>query len=53
MNDCAGKANSKLPDQTRLMKEKFTETESNMVKDENGYLLADSHILNRWKNYFS
>jgi hypothetical protein len=24
------------------------------VKDENGYLLADSHnILNRWKNYFS
>jgi hypothetical protein len=24
---------------------------SNLVKDEN--LLADSHILNRWKNYFS
>jgi hypothetical protein len=24
------------------------------VKDEKGYLLADSHnILNRWKNYFS
>jgi hypothetical protein len=23
------------------------------VKDENGDLLADSHILNRWKNYFS
>jgi hypothetical protein len=23
------------------------------VKDENGYLLEDSHnILNRWKNYF-
>jgi hypothetical protein len=21
------------------------------VKDENGDLLADSHILNRWKNY--
>jgi hypothetical protein len=27
---------------------------SNLVKDENGGLLADSHnILNRWKNYFS
>jgi hypothetical protein len=24
---------------------------SNLVKDENGDLLADSHILNRWKNY--
>jgi hypothetical protein len=24
-----------------------------MVKEENGYLLADAHsILNRWKNYF-
>jgi hypothetical protein len=27
---------------------------TNLVKDENGDLLADSHnILNRWKNYFS
>jgi hypothetical protein len=27
---------------------------SNLVKDENGDLLADSHnILNKWKNYFS
>jgi hypothetical protein len=27
---------------------------SNLVKDENGDQLADSHsILNRWKNYFS
>jgi hypothetical protein len=27
---------------------------SNLVKDENGDLLADSHnILNRWKYYFS
>jgi hypothetical protein len=26
---------------------------SNLVKDKNGDLLADSHILNRWKNYFS
>jgi hypothetical protein len=27
---------------------------SNLVKDENGDLLADSYnILNRWKNYFS
>jgi hypothetical protein len=26
---------------------------TNIVKEENGYLLADSHsILNRWKNYF-
>jgi hypothetical protein len=26
---------------------------SNLVQDENGDLLSDSHILNRWKNYFS
>jgi hypothetical protein len=27
---------------------------NNLMKDENGALLADSHnILNRWKNYFS
>jgi hypothetical protein len=27
---------------------------NNLVKDENGDLLADSHnILNRWENYFS
>jgi hypothetical protein len=27
---------------------------NNLVKDENGNMLADSHnILNRWKNYFS
>jgi hypothetical protein len=27
---------------------------SNLVKDENGDLLADPHnVLNRWKNYFS
>jgi hypothetical protein len=26
---------------------------SNLIKDENGDRLADSHILNRWKNYFS
>jgi hypothetical protein len=27
---------------------------SNLVRDENGDLLADSHsILNRWKNYLS
>jgi hypothetical protein len=27
---------------------------TNLVKDENGDLLADSHnILNRWKNYYS
>jgi len=26
---------------------------TNLVKDENGDLIADSHnILNRWKNYF-
>jgi hypothetical protein len=23
------------------------------LKDENGDLFADSHILNKWKNYFS
>jgi hypothetical protein len=28
--------------------------QSNLVKDENGDLLADSdNIFNRWKNYFS
>jgi hypothetical protein len=26
---------------------------SNLVKDENGDLLGDLHILNRWKKYFS
>ncbi|PNF22881.1 hypothetical protein B7P43_G14137 [Cryptotermes secundus] len=26
---------------------------SNLVKDQNGDLLAGSHVLNRWKNYFS
>jgi hypothetical protein len=26
---------------------------SNLVKDENSDLLADSHILKKWKNYFS
>jgi hypothetical protein len=26
---------------------------SNLVKDENGDLLADFHVLSRWKNYFS
>jgi hypothetical protein len=30
------------------------QTRNNLVKNENGDLLADSHsILNRWKNYFS
>jgi hypothetical protein len=30
------------------------QTRSNLVKDENGDLLVDSHnILNRWKNHFS
>jgi hypothetical protein len=28
--------------------------QSNLVKDENGYLLPDSdNIFNRWKNYYS
>jgi hypothetical protein len=27
-----------------------TQSRSNLVKDENGDLLADSHILSRWKN---
>jgi hypothetical protein len=26
---------------------------SNLAREENGDLLADSHILNRWKNYYS
>ncbi|PNF43921.1 hypothetical protein B7P43_G02818 [Cryptotermes secundus] len=33
---------------------RVSQPSSNLVKDENGDLLADSHnILNRWKNYFS
>jgi hypothetical protein len=33
---------------------KVYQPRSNLVKDENGDLLADSHnILNKWKNYFS
>jgi hypothetical protein len=32
---------------------KGNQPRTNIVKDENGDLLADSHnILNRWKNYF-
>jgi hypothetical protein len=32
---------------------KGNQPKTNMVKEENGDLLADSHsILNRWKNYF-
>jgi hypothetical protein len=35
------------------MKYEGLPTRSNIVKNENGDLLADSHnILNRWKNYF-
>jgi hypothetical protein len=26
---------------------------NNLVEDKNGDLLADSYILNKWKNYFS
>jgi hypothetical protein len=33
---------------------RYSVKRNNLVKDENGDLLADSHsILNRWKNYFS
>jgi hypothetical protein len=28
------------------------QTRSNFLKNENVELLADSHILNRWKNYY-
>jgi hypothetical protein len=32
----------------------FVSLSGNLVKDENGELLANSHrILNRWKNYYS
>jgi hypothetical protein len=27
------------------------QSRSNLTEDENGDLLADSHILNRWRNY--
>jgi hypothetical protein len=33
--------------------EKGYQLRSKLVKDENGDLLADFHILNRWKNYIS
>jgi hypothetical protein len=29
------------------------QSRSNLVKDKNSYLLADSNILNRWKKYFN
>jgi hypothetical protein len=33
---------------------KIYQLTTNIIKDENGNLLANSHsILNRWKNYFS
>jgi len=33
--------------------EKGYQPRTNLAKDENGDRLADSHILNTWKNYFS
>jgi hypothetical protein len=47
--------NKNLRDQYRGINEckRGYQPQSNLVKDENGDLLADSHsILNRWKNYF-
>jgi hypothetical protein len=29
------------------------QSRNNLVKDENGYSLADSYNINRWKEYFS
>jgi hypothetical protein len=48
--------NKNIRDLYRGMNEfkKGYQPRTNLVKDENDDLLADSHnILNRWKNYFS
>jgi hypothetical protein len=48
--------NKNIRDLYRRIKEFKTgcQPRNNLVKHENGDLLADSHnILNRWKNYFS
>jgi hypothetical protein len=48
--------NKNIGDLCRGLKEckRGYQLRDNLVKDENGDLLADSHnILNRWKNYFS
>jgi hypothetical protein len=48
--------NKSIKDLNRGIKEykRGYQPRNNLVKDENGELLADSHnILNRWKNYFS
>jgi hypothetical protein len=57
INDLATNSkNKKIRDLYRGIKEfkRGYQPRNNLVKDENGDLLADSHsILNRWKNYFS
>jgi hypothetical protein len=48
--------NKNIRDQYRGINEfkRGYQSSNNLVKDENGDLLADSHkILNRWRNYFS
>jgi hypothetical protein len=45
--------NRNIRDMYRIEFKKGYQPRTNMVKEENGDLLADSHsILNRWKNYF-
>ena len=57
IDDLAMKSNNKhITDLYSRMTdfERGYQSTSNIAKDENGDLLADSHnILNRWKNYFS
>jgi hypothetical protein len=57
INELSTHSKSKnIRDLYRVIKEfkKGYQPRSNLVKDENGGLLADFHnILNRWKNYFS
>jgi hypothetical protein len=44
----------KIDELAKTIRTRTLERGSNLVKDENGDLLADPHnILNRWKNYFS
>jgi hypothetical protein len=56
VNELAMNSKTKVRDLCRAINEfKWGyQPRNNLVKDENGALLADSHnILNRWKNYFS
>jgi hypothetical protein len=56
INELAANSKNKMRDLFRGINEfkNGYQPRNNLVKDQNGYLHADSrNILNRWKNYFS